>query len=486
MNSNHRSAIVTKLHTLRRLCGGLFTVACLCIFSSGGFAADSVPQSREQITLTFSPLVKKAAPAVVNIYTQTTVNERRTNPLFSDPFFQRFFGQGFGGQFTQPRQRVQNSLGSGVIINPTGDIVTNYHVIEGADKIRVVLADRREFDAQIVGADERTDLALLRIETDGEALPYIEFRDSDNLEVGDLVLAIGNPFGVGQTVTSGIVSALARTQVGVSDFSSFIQTDAAINPGNSGGALIAMDGRLVGINTAIFSKSGGSLGIGFAVPSNMVQFVIDGLGNGGHVVRPWLGAWGQSVSGDIAESLQLKRPMGVLISGLWPDGSAQRSGLQLGDIVLSVNAHEVNGPKELQYRFGSLRVGEIAIMDVIRDGVALQLSVMLEVAPEDKPRDISLIEGPNPLAGTTVANFSPALAEEFGLERMQPGVIILEVARGSPAARLRFRPLDRVVSINDVAIETVAQLRDIILGDHKRWSIGIERNGKRMDLVISQ
>ena len=263
------------------LCG---LTACLLLAANMVSAAETrVPASREEIHLSFAPLVKRAAPAVVNIYTTKVVRQRQFAPLFDDPFFRRFFGDRFGLERGQPQsKRIQNSLGSGVIVDPTGLIVTNHHVIEGADEIKVVLTDRREFAARVFGVDEKTDLAVLRVDAEGVDLPYLPLRDSDELEVGDLVLAIGNPFGVGQTVTSGIVSALARTQVGISDLNFFIQTDAAINPGNSGGALLSMDGLLVGVNSAIFSKSGGSHGIGFAVPSNMVRSVLAGLKKGAY------------------------------------------------------------------------------------------------------------------------------------------------------------------------------------------------------------
>ncbi|MEK9725327.1 MAG: trypsin-like peptidase domain-containing protein, partial [Rhodospirillaceae bacterium] len=218
--------------------------------------------------------------------------------LFDDPFFKRFFGDGFGVPLNQPETRRQNSLGSGVIVDPAGVIVTNRHVIQGADEIQVILADRREFRATVMATDAKTDLAVLNVDTGGRKLPHIELQDSDDLEVGDLVLAIGNPFGVGQTVTSGIVSALARTRVGISDYQFFIQTDAAINPGNSGGALVTMDGRLAGVNTAIFSRGGGSIGIGFAIPANMVASVINAAVAGGEIHRPWLGAAGQLVTSE--------------------------------------------------------------------------------------------------------------------------------------------------------------------------------------------
>src|SRR5262245_13358994 len=265
--------------------------------------AKQVPRDTAEIQLSFAPIVRKAAPAVVNIYARQ-VQKTAGSPLFNDPLFQHFFGD----QFAEPHERVRNALGSGVIVRADGLIVTNHHVVADASEIRVVLSDRREFAAKIVISDEKTDLAVLRIDAGGAKLPVLALRDSDELEVGDLVLAIGDPFGVGQTVTSGIISALARTQVGISDLGFFIQTDAAINPGNSGGALIGMDGKLVGINTAIFSRNGGSVGIGFAIPSNMVATVIDAAQNGGKLVRPWIGAAGQALTAELAEGFGLDRP----------------------------------------------------------------------------------------------------------------------------------------------------------------------------------
>ena len=286
-------------------------------FAVPAIAETQAPTSRETIRLTFAPIVKKAAPAVVNVYSRRVVRAR--SPLFDDPFFRRFFGE--DSPFGLNRERVQNSLGSGVILDPDGLIVTNHHVIVDADEIRVVLSDRREFEAKVVLSDEHSDLAVLKIDLHGGHLPALPIGDSDELEVGDLVLAIGNPFGVGQTVTSGIVSALARS-IGAADFRSFIQTDAAINPGNSGGALVDLDGKLVGINTAIFSRSGGSMGIGFAIPSAMVRVVLEAARHGGKFVRPWLGASGEAVTADIAEALKLQHPMGVLVK----DGGARQPG----------------------------------------------------------------------------------------------------------------------------------------------------------------
>ncbi|MDG1996686.1 MAG: trypsin-like peptidase domain-containing protein, partial [Emcibacteraceae bacterium] len=265
--------------------------------SSAQSALKRVPTSDVEVKLSYAPVVREAAPAVVNIYTKRVV-KTRTSPFMSDPFFSRFFGGS-----SAPRERIERSLGSGVIVRSEGVVVTNYHVVDGADEITVALSDRREFDAEVILTDESTDLAILKIKPKGEPFTVIEFSDSDAVEVGDLVLAIGNPFGVGQSVTSGIVSALARTQVGDDDYQFFIQTDAAVNPGNSGGALVGMDGKLIGINTSIYSRSGGSNGIGFAIPAKMVNFVLDAALNDGKIVRPWFGASGQAVSSEIAESL---------------------------------------------------------------------------------------------------------------------------------------------------------------------------------------
>ena len=306
--------------------GALWLAAAVFALTANGAALAEAgkrpPSDREEMRLSFAPLVKRAAPAVVNIYARRVVRSAPVSPFFNDPFFRRFFGEDFS--FGRPREQVQNSLGSGVVVRSDGLVVTNHHVIKDASEITVVFADRREFDAKLIGSDERTDLAVLRIEPGGQALPHLGLRDSDDLEVGDLVLAIGNPFGVGQTVTSGIVSALARTAAGISDFGFFIQTDAAINPGNSGGALVSLDGRLVGINTAIYSRGGGSVGIGFAIPSNMVAMVVDSVDRAGRVVRPWIGARTQDVTAAIAASLGQPRPSGAIVRQVYP-GRADRS-----------------------------------------------------------------------------------------------------------------------------------------------------------------
>ena len=334
------------------------------------------------------------------------------NPLFDDPIFRHFFGD---SPEMRPGGPTAQSLGSGVLVDPSGLVVTNYHVVEGMTDVKVALADRREFAANIVLRDQRTDLAVLRLKDSGP-FPFMEFDDSDALQVGDLVLAIGDPFGVGETVTQGIVSALARTEEGISNFGFFIQTDAAINPGNSGGALVDMNGRLVGINSAIVSQTGSSVGIGLAIPANMVKIVVATAKSGGkEVKRPWLGAGLQSVTKEIAESLGLDRPAGVLVTDVTPNSPAEVAGLQHGDLITSIDQQPVVDVEDFSYRFATRPLGSTASLAVMRAGKPLTLSVKLVTAPE-LPRDPIRITGDSPFAGATVINLSPAVADEYSIE----------------------------------------------------------------------
>jgi Do/DeqQ family serine protease len=443
-----------------------------------------VPQSRSQVQLSFAPVVENVAPAVVNIYTQKIVTARQFAPLFNDPFFRRFFGD-MQRQFEGREREQHNSLGSGVIVESDGLIVTNRHVIEGADTIVVVLADKREFAAELVVADERTDLAFLRIDAGDERLPSVPLKDSDDVKVGDLVLAIGNPFGVGQTVTSGIVSALARSVGSNTELRSYIQTDAAINPGNSGGALVSIDGRLIGVNTAIFSKSGGSHGIGFAIPSNMVRATIAGLTPDGRLVRPWLGVYGQTVTADIAASLGMRRPQGVIVNQVHGKGSASTGNLKAGDIILAVNGHDVFSPDDVDFRIATSPVGSEAILRVLRGTDTIADRIILRPAPHVPASDETEISVRSPLAGAVVANLSPGLAEERGLNPFDDGVIIMAIRRGSPAGRLDFEPGDQVVAINGRETERVEDIvQALSSAQNTDWRIRIQRNGRTFDLVF--
>jgi len=441
-----------------------------------------VPESQVAVKQSFAPVVKKAAPAVVNVYVQHRV-EQTASPFLDDPFFRQFFGDSFG----IPRERIENSLGSGVLASPNGVVVTNNHVIQGSGEaeITVALSDGREFPAKVVLKDDQSDLAVLRLDAKGVQFPSIVFADSDSLEVGDLVLAIGDPFGVGQTVTSGIVSALARTQVGISDYQFFIPTDAAINPGNSGGALVNMDGKLIGINTAIFSRSGGSHGIGFAIPSNMVRLVVQAALKGGKVQRPWLGASLQPVTPDIAESLGLAAPSGALVSNVRANGPAARAGLQAGDVVVGVDDKPVQDPHAFQYRFVTKGIGGQANLSVLRKGQKLTTTIALIAPVEDPPRDARDLGGHHPLTGCKIANLSPAVAQELGIDDdSRMGVVVLDVKDKTPAARIGVKRGDIVVAVNNEKVKSVAQLVSVLDLAGGGWRLSVERDGKVYNLAI--
>ena len=458
----------------------LASVAPLGVTAQEQGGARRVPSSPTELRLSYAPVVQRAAPAVVNVYAAKTVAVR--NPLFDDPIFRRFFGvPGAPGGEGQP---VQRSLGSGVLVDPAGLIVTNNHVIEGADQVKVSLADKREFEADMVLKDSRSDLAVLRIRAQNERFPALELADSDALEVGDVVLAIGNPFAVGQTVTHGIVSAVARTQVGITDYQFFIQTDAAINPGNSGGALVDLGGRLVGINTAIFSRSGGSQGIGFAIPANMVKVVVASAKSGGSIVqRPWLGARLQAVTPEIAEGLGLKRPSGALIASVTPTGPAARAGLKTSDLIVAIDGQPVEDANAFDYRFATKPIGGTARLGVVRAGKELALNVALEAAP-DTPHEELVIASPSPFQGAKVSNLSPALADRLRLDPSAQGVVIVEIANGSPAQSLGFQPGDLVLSVNNAKIAKTSDLERIAGQASRRWSITIVRAGQQLSVEL--
>lgn len=446
----------------------------------------SVTARAELPMQSFAPLVKKTSPAVVNIFTKKVVQEstRLVSPFFNDPFFNQFFN---APQFSGPvRNRVESSLGSGVIVDAGGLIATNNHVIKDAQEISVVMSDGREFPAQKMLADARTDLAVLKIDTKGEKLPVLELTDSDAVEVGDIVLAIGNPFGVGQTVTSGIVSGLARTDVGVSDYSFFIQTDAAINPGNSGGALIDTQGRLIGINSAIFSKTGGSLGIGFAIPANMVKTVVNAAEHGSKIVRPWTGLTSQPVTSDMLEGLKLKKAQGALIKQVSPDGPAAKAGIKTGDVILSINGKDVQDPAALKFRLATIGIGSPITLGISRAGKEQDVTFMAEAPPETTPKDETLIKGVNPLNGAVVANLSPALLEDIGQLALESGVVVLEV-KGGDAANLGIQKGDIVLSVNGQKVTSVKRLLGILKpADTRKWTLQLQRGAQTINVNIAR
>ncbi|MEX1179582.1 MAG: Do family serine endopeptidase [Cucumibacter sp.] len=452
------------------------TLVALLLLAAGVPApaqeAREAPQSGTQIQLSFAPVVRRAAPSVVNVY--ATRVEAAGRSLFDDPVFQRFFGENSPFSRSEPRQR--SSLGSGVIVDASGVILTNNHVIEDASDIRVATADGREYETDIVLADPETDLAVLRIrDTGGRTFPSIEFADSEALLVGDLVLAIGNPFGIGQTVTSGIVSALARSGVGVSDFQFFIQTDAAINPGNSGGALVDMAGRLVGINTEIITRSGGSMGVGFAIPANMAKFVANAAITTGAIVRPWVGVTLQAVSSDIADSLGMEAPHGALVAAVAPDSPASRAGIAAGDVIVAFDGQAVGSEGAFGYRLSTKTVGETAHLVLLRGGGEVGVDLLLEPQPATLPGDTVTIEGDTRFAGVTAATITAFLIDEFELAPDATGVVVTGVVDGSPAARMGLRPGDVIVGLNGADMTDANSFEALATSGAGRWNIVLQR-----------
>lgn len=439
-------------------------------------AADDrvIPESRAEMQMSFAPLVREVTPAVVNVFSRRVVNNQ--HPFANDPFFSRMFR-------SQPRE--QNSLGSGVIVDASGVIVTNNHVVAGATELRVVLADRREFEAEILLTDEATDLAVLRVHTD-EPLPVLPFDRTGDIEVGDLVLAIGNPFGVGQTVTSGIVSALARTDVGQTDYASFIQTDAAINPGNSGGALVDMDGELVGVNTMIFSRSGGSNGIGFAIPVEMVSRVVDTAMSEGELIRPWLGARLQPVDSDIADAFGLNRPRGALVNEIYPLAAADDAGLMQGDIVLAIDGQPVNNQAGARFRLATRAAGDDAVFTILRDSEEMTLEVAVQPAPGISDPAPFEVAGRNPLSGAALVTLSPAFNERVGLDPFQGGIVVSGVGRRSVAGRFGFRPGDRLIELMGLPVTSIDDVSEILVryDGEQVWPLVVERRGQRFETSV--
>ena len=423
----------------------------------GVFAENRVvPGDAMAMKSSFAPVVRAAAPAVVNIAARGVQQVR-------DPFF------------GMPGQRETGSVGSGVIVRANGVVVTNYHVINGMSSIRVILNDRREYEARVVLSDERSDLAVLQLEGVTERLPVLNIDAREEQQIGDLVLAIGNPFGVGQTVTNGIISALNRTETNISDSGSFIQTDAAINPGNSGGALVDMDGDLIGINSAIFSRSGSSSGVGFAIPAAQVKRVVDtAVGGASAVVRPWLGVKGETVSADIARSLGLERPQGVIVTNVWANGPGARAGIREGDLITAVDGAEVNDQGGLNFRVGLHDPNDTVEVAILRDGRAQTLNARISLLPGDPDTDKATLVQSGAFSGAQLLALNPALADSLGGDPFSTGVIVGGVQRGSYASRIGFQGGDIIVAVNGRPVTTVAQLGNVGRGAQ----VSINRRGR--------
>ncbi|MRU16218.1 PDZ domain-containing protein [Roseovarius sp. A21] len=448
-------------------------IILLISLSSPAWAETRVPGSQAEISMGFTPVVKRAAPAVVNIYARRIVNVR-SSPFAGDPFFQNLFNN-----FGVPQQRVQNSLGSGVILSEDGIVVSNYHVVGEATDIRVVLKDRREFEAKVLLSDEESDLAILRMQ-DAPSLPALELRDSDTVEVGELVLAIGNPFGVGQTVSSGIVSGLARSGTATGNARGyFIQTDAPINPGNSGGALVDVNGQLIGINTSILSRSGGSNGIGFAIPSALVaQFVAQAKAGNSRFERPWAGLSGQSVTADMAEGLGLDRPGGIIISEVHPDSPFAEADIRPGDVITQVDGLPVNTPAEMIFRMSVKGLGEEVKLTHYRDGHRDVTPIRLIAAPNEPPRDQTTTGNGSAIPGLTLSTLNPAVIADYDLSLMSGGVVVDDP--GQVGARAGLRRGDILLSINGLAPKASREAVGFLRDARNRLALEVQRGSRRL------
>jgi Do/DeqQ family serine protease len=462
----------------------IFLSAIILSLSTSIVLAQEVPQSPQQMNLSFAPVVKQVAPSVINIFTKRVVT-RNVSPFMNDPLFAQLFqGMGF------PQQRLEGALGTGLIVDEKGLAVTNAHVIRGANEITIALSDGREFPAKLILEDDASDLALLRIDAGNEKLPAARLQSSENLEVGDLVIAIGNPFGVGQTVTSGIISALARSSMNINDYNFFIQTDAAINPGNSGGPLVSMSGGVIGINTAIFSKNGGSLGIGFAIPSEMVNTIIAAEKSGqvsksGNIVRPWIGMTAQDITSDIASSLGLSAPIGALISDLHEASPAIEAGLKQGDVIIGVNDHMIKDASELRFRLATIALGQEASITYKRNSKDFAAKIKTIIPPDSPARNLTKVKGKNPLDGATLSNINPAVEVEFGLKNPpSKGVVVTEVTQGTLSARV-VRVGDVITAVNGNRVSTPEDVKKEL--EHitrQGWILKVISGGEERTLMV--
>ena len=442
----------------------------------------------------FVPVVKAVMPAVVNISTTRVIHGKdmqQMSPFFNDPFFRQFFGDQFSQGHAMPRDQRENSLGSGVIVDSSGYIVTNNHVVDKADEIKVLLGDKREFIGKVVGTDPKTDVAVIRIKA--KDLPTVPWGDSDKLEAGEYVLAMGNPFGLNQTVTMGIVSAVGRANVGIADYEDFIQTDAAINPGNSGGALVNASGELIGINTAIFSRNGGYMGVGFAVPSNMVRKVMQSLISTGKVVRGWLGVSIQELTPELAKNFGVTDAQGALVGEVVKDSPAAKAGFIAGDVIVAMDGKPVDSPTTLRNRVADMKVGKEVEVRVIRDKKPTDLKVKIAEQPVDMEHAAtggsegdSQVGGNTALAGLEVQAITPDVARQLGMPQGNGGVVISGVDAASPAAAAGVRRGDVIVEVNRAPIRMIGDYQRAVnkLGKKDSVLLLINRGGGKLFVLI--
>ncbi len=466
---------------------GVILTARLDIFSTS--QAQGVNLSKESIDIlsrtdkAMDELTAATKPAVVNIsFEQTVTAQPMQNPFFDDPFFRHFFGGPSDNQGGKPRKYKQRGLGSGVVVGREGYIITNNHVVQGADEIVVKLSDKRQFKGKVVGADPRTDLAVVRISAG--KLPYLELGDSDNTKVGDRVIAIGNPFGLNQTVTSGIISAVGRADVGIADYEDFIQTDAAINPGNSGGALVSMKGELIGLNTAIFSTSGGYQGIGFAIPSNMIKVVMESLIKNGKVIRGWLGVGIQPLTPELARQFGLKSEKGVLVSEVTEGGPARKAGLQRGDVILQYGGKDLSSISEFRNMVAREKPGNRVTLKILRNGKEESVTVEIGELPSKLPAETG--EMSTGFFGIHVQDISAQQKKMMGIPARINGVVIVGIEEDSPAGGVLqagdiIREINRnkITNMNDfnAVVAKIKSKQDVLLL--------IYRNGTSLFITLS-
>ena len=449
-------------------------------------AAEEETAILRQTSKAFSSVVKQATPAVVHVQVEKTVRSSQSGPQFNNPFFERFFGPDFQRQFPQqPRRQKQRGQGSGFIISEDGYILTNNHVVADADTITVTMSDNKKIDAKLIGSDPQSDVALIKIEN-GMDMPVLPLGDSDALEVGEWVIAIGNPFGLEQTVTVGVVSAKGRSRVGINEYENFIQTDAAINPGNSGGPMLNIDGEVVGINSALFSRTGGYMGIGFAIPINMVKAINDQLQKHGKVTRGWLGVAIQDISEELAESFNLDEARGLLVSEVQKDSPAEKSGVEQGDVIVELDGTELANVNDLRNRIALIIPGTEAKLTVIRNGKEKNIDVEIGEQPEDFGRIAGSQGNTDSLEkfGFTLQELTPELAEQFGYEGEQ-GVLIGDVEPDGPAAEAGLQPGQLIQEVNKRKVTSIRDINALIndAGNPDRLLLRV-RAGKFSQYVV--